>query len=167
MCVPNATAIGSGVKLFSDIFSGISSIADGVDNSKYRSQVAINNAINAQNEGKRLEQLGIEESRKEKIAGIKNANKLAARNAASGFDTTSETNSYAYSDVLNDAYSNAQSVQDNYDYRAKSYFDAADDYLESARRNNKNTNNYLLNFAIQGLGSNKLVSNSWFNNIGG
>ena len=66
MCVPNATAIGSGVKLFSDIFSGISSIADGVDNSKYRSQVAINNAINAQNEGKRLEQLGIEESRKEK-----------------------------------------------------------------------------------------------------
>ena len=168
MCVPYLSALGTGVKAVSSVLGQVSSISQNISESNYRTQVAINNAESAKNEALRQRQLGIEEARQEKISGLQEANKLAARNAASGLDISGQTSSLGYDDVLNNAGSNAKSIQDSYNLKSESYMEQANSYLESAKINKKNTKNYLLNYALTGLGDAGMAASSWYDkNEGG
>ncbi len=164
MCITNASAIGNILEFAASAFTNINSVVTNVNESKYRSQVAINNAKTAENEARRIQQLGIQEARSEKIAGIRNANLIAAKNASSGLDIYGTTSSYQYLDAINEANSNAKNILDSYDYKAQSYFDKANDYAENARLSIKNANNYLLNTAAVSLGQFGSVAKKWDSN---
>ncbi len=164
MCTPTDAikSVGQTLKFVSNIFTPINTVVSVANDAKYKTQVAINNAKSAENEAMRLQQLGIEESRREKIIGIQNANKLLAQNAAGGMDISSGTNSYAYQDVIDSAYSDAQNTLNDYEYQAQSYFNQANDYISDANYDIASTNNYLLNYAVTGLGNAGLATKEWF-----
>ena len=134
-----------------------------IKNSNYRTQVALNNAQNAKSEALRQKQLGIEEARKEKIEGIKKVNAIKAKSASSGFDTDSYTNSLNYTDTLNEAYSNAETIEKNYNQKAGNYMEQANAYLGQAgyiQDNRPKTTN--TGFILKALGESKLASNNWY-----
>ncbi len=160
MCTPSA--ISNSINVAANIFGQVNTISNVVNESNYRTQLAINNAESAKNEALRQKQLGINKARREKLLGIRQASTLAAKNAASGLDISSETNYYGYEDIIDTAYSNAQTIQDNYDLKADSYMEKANSYLDSARMNNKSTKNYLLNYALTGLGDAAAAASNWY-----
>ena len=72
-----------------------SSIQNDNQQLKYQTQIAINNAKQAQNEALRQKQIGIDEARLEKIKGMQKLNSQIAKNSANGFSDASSSNSIA------------------------------------------------------------------------
>lgn len=163
MCTGDPSSILSGIASIAGIINKVNDVNQTVQEQDYRAQVAINNAKTAENEALRQRQLGIDESRREKILGFQEANKMAAKNAASGFNVSSETMTYGYNDVLSSAYSNAESIKEAYELNAQSYDDQAKSYYESASLAKENAKNYLLNSALVGLGQASLAASDWYN----
>ena len=174
MCVPGISAsassadnplITAGERIFSAVSEGSSSILPFVSSKKnyeYRRRVAINNANLAYREGLRQKQLGIEQSRVEKISGFKEANKLLAKNSASGLDVASQNNALAYQDLLNASEINADLKQREYDYSANDYFNKANQYLNSADEAMFDYNQSVFDNSLNALGRLNKVSNVWF-----
>lgn len=165
MCVPTATISTIGNVLLSsanEIAPTILNYSSQKNAHEYRTQVAINNAKSAQNEALRQRQLGINESRLERISGIKEANKLKVQNSASGFDINSDTNLYSYKDTLNQSESSANAIKNNYELSANSYFNQANSYLAQAKQNQRDYNNSLFSTALNGLGSVNKVAQNWY-----
>ena len=117
------------------VFGAANDIYNERKENKYRTQIAINNAKNAQNEALRQKQMGIEKSRIEKIAGMQKMNNKIAKDSASGFDLNSLTNQYNYSDILSSSDESAKNIQNEYNQAAENYFRTANSYLNEA--NNK------------------------------
>lgn len=165
MCSP--AGIGA-FGIFDTVLSGVNSISDFKNeqrNSQYRIQAAMNNAKAASNEALRQKQLGIDEARKEKLQGLAQANQLKARNSAQGFQVDSLTSNQNYQDILKDASNNAETIKSNYDLKADSYFDTANNYLYDAKVQQKNYTRNLFNNAINGLKTTTSVATSWYNKL--
>lgn len=159
MCVPGAT---EAVQLAMSIGKTAFEVSQQSRNNDYRSQVAITNAKNAQNEAKKQIQLGIEKSRNEKISGIQKANALLAQNASSNTDAFSQTNLQNFSDIKDISFSNADSIQDGYYAKADTYFSKANSYLYANKVNNQNYKNSLYKTALNSLGNYTQVALDWY-----
>lgn len=153
---------GDAIGLVQSVGSNILSAKAESKNLKYKTQIALNNAKSAQNEALRQQQLGIEEARKEKIEGIKEANLQTAKNAASGLDAASSTSIQNYQDTIDTANANAASVKNQYDLKADSYFDSANSYLNQINEYNNSYNASLYSNAINSLGSVGKVAGKWY-----
>lgn len=165
MCTPNGLLSNSfynAINTINDVGTKVSEYKTNKANYAYRTQVALNNAKMAQNEAMRQKQLGIEKSRVEKIAGIKELNTLKAKNSASNLDLTSETNLQAYQDTLDMSKLNAGSIAKEYDVNAKSYFAKANDYLNEANSYKKEYKNSLWDFSLNSLGGFGQVASEWY-----
>ena len=158
MCVPQI------LDTTSTVTSGLMQVKSASDNYKYKSQIALNNAINAKQEGLIQAQTGIEEARKEKISGLSEANKLLAKNASSGFQIDSLTNKYNYQDIINTSNSNAKNTQEQYDLKADSYFNKAKSYLNQIDSYKKEYKSNLFKTGANALGSFGQVAESWYEN---
>ena len=163
MCVPTAASVGK------VLFDTVSQIAPEVVNfsqakstQKYRTQLAINNAKNSQNEALRQRQIGINEARIQKISGINDASKLKAINSSSGFDVNSKTNLYSFQDVIEDSNSKAANIIDNYNLKSDSYFSQANSYLSQAREQQKAYNSSLFASSMNSLGNFTKVAKDWY-----
>jgi len=133
----------------------------------YRTQIAINNIKNAQNEGRRQQQLGIEKSRSEKIAGLRQAQDIVAQNAANGFISNSGTNYLQYEDVVDDAYQNANSAINQYNSNADVYFKKANSYLNDLNTQIKAYNSNLIKNNYNSLGNYYKVAKNWYSDVWG
>jgi len=134
------------------------------NNNEYRVKVAQNNATIANSEGLRQKQIGINKSRQEKIAGIKEANRLKAVNSASGFDLNSSTAMQNYGDILNLSKIDADITKSQYDTSANSYFQQANSYLSQANLYNEQYNNSVFSNTLNALGKTAKVASNWFDN---
>ncbi len=162
MCTPNTFSAITPLGIFNtatSVVSGISNIKNEKRNLKYKTQIAINNAKAANNEALRQNQLGIEQARKEKIEGIKNMKTQMAKNASNGFDMNSNTNLQSYQDTINNANSNAETIKNDYSFKADSYFDKARDYLGNIKQYRNDYNSSVFQTALGGA---QKVANSWF-----
>lgn len=126
----------------------------------YRTSLAINNMKEAKNQAYAQNQLGIEEARKQKIAGLRAASDIMAQNASGGFSVNSGNNLFNYEDTIDSSYSNALESQKTYSISADSYFKKAGDYLNDAK--NYQSQKKKLGFAQTALGATKQVANRWF-----
>lgn len=131
-------------------------------NNEYRVRLALNNAQIAQNEAYRQRQLGIENSRKERIEGIQEANKLKAQNSASGIDLTSKSISVGYEDVLNGSKINADLTKNQYELNSKRLFEESKTYVNQVHAYNNQYNNSLFSNTLNALGKTSKVASSWF-----
>ena len=132
---------------------------------EYRAQIAKNNIQNSVNEARKQQQLGIDKSREEKIEGLKNANRLKAQNAASGFDINSTTNNLNYSDILNTAQANADNIQTRYNENADNYFQRANSYITNYNMNSS-INQEKNDLFATALGSVSKVAKNWYSKGG-
>lgn len=163
MCVPSVASVGK------ILFDAVSQVAPDVVNfskekatQKYRTQLAINNIQTAQNEALRQRQLGINESRLQKIQGINDASKNRAITSASGFEVDSQTNLYSYKDIIDTSNANAKNIKNNYELKADSYFNQANSYLTQAHEQQKAYNSSLFNSTLSSLGSFSKVASDWY-----
>lgn len=164
MCTFNS-AIAKGIFEVASVGSEIiSGQKQAKSNNEYRVQLALNNAQNARNEAYRQKQLGIDNSRKEKIEGIREANKLKARNSANGIDVASVSSNNAYEDVLNDSAINADLIKNQYELSSNNLFEQSKSYVNQAKAYNNNYNNSLFSNALNALGKTSKVASSWFDN---
>lgn len=174
MCTPNTFLPTESSNLLNSVFKGVgvaNTIASTLSdyktyktNAAYRTQITLNNAKNAQNEANRQRQLGIEQSRVQKIKGIQEANLLKAKNSASGLDLMSQTNKYAYQDAYNMANLNALSTKKEYENQAINYFNQANSYLNQAYQSNKQYNQTIFDYSLNALGKFNQVANQWYEN---
>lgn len=162
MCTFGATVakgIFDAVSVGADI---ISEQKQAKSNNEYRVQLALNNAQIAQNEAYRQKQLGIENSRKEKIEGIQQANKLKAQNSASGIDIASQSANVGYEDIINSSKINADLTKNQYELSSNKLFEQSNAYVSQARAYNNQYNNSLFSNALNALGKTSKVASSWF-----
>lgn len=162
MCVPSANLAGS---ILNTAISGaktISEVSNMKSNYAYQTQIALNNAKNAQNEALRQKQLGIEKSRLEKISGLQEVNKLKAINAANNLDMMSGTSQLSYQDVQDSANNSANSIKSSYDAASESYFARANSYLETAKNYKKEYNKSIFNYSLNALGKMNQVASEWY-----
>ncbi|MBQ8848479.1 MAG: hypothetical protein IJ003_05995 [Candidatus Gastranaerophilales bacterium] len=138
-----------------------SSIQNDNQQLKYQTQIAINNAKQAQNEALRQKQIGIDEARLEKIKGMQKLNSQIAKNSANGFDAYSQTNIENYSDIYSDTLNSANAVKNNYDNSAIDYFQTANEYLNQAKQTKKQYNSNLFKKGMTYLGQFNKVADSW------
>lgn len=169
MCYPsggvgvNTPGIGNLLfNLTSSLASNATEYYANKDNLKYRTQIALNNAKNAQNEALRQKQLGIDSARLEKIEGIRAANILKAQNSATGLDVSSQTSKYSYEDVYQQADINANLARKEYDLNSSAYFRQANNYLNEVNNYQKSYNNALFNNALNALGKTQKVAEEWY-----
>ena len=163
MCVP--TIVETTLKAGEMVFSAGSSVLGLYDNAKtqeYRTQVAIANAKNSANEASYQKQLGIEESRKQKLEGQRQASEQMAQAGAMGFDINSDTSLMNFQDTIDFANNEAQETEDKYDLISKQYLDKVNDYLTSANISTDSYNSNLYSKAINYLGSTNWVSKNWY-----
>lgn len=163
MCVP--TIVGTALKASEVAFGVGSSVFDLYNNSKnqeYRTQAAIANAKNSINEANYQRQQGIEESRKQKLEGQKQASEQMAQAGAMGFDVNSNTNIMNFQDTIDFANSEAQETKDKYDLISQQYLDKANEYLNDANISTSNYNSNLYSKAINYLGSTNKVAQGWY-----
>ena len=161
MCVPGVSAFDN-VQGIIGVASTVGDFVQERKENKYRTQVAVNNAKNAQNEALRQKQMGIEKAREEKIAGIEQKNRQIAINSAGGFDAMSGTNQYSYQDIKDKANSSAISAQKSYNLQADSYFDTANSYLKQANEYNRSYNASFFQNSLQYLGNASKVAQNWY-----
>lgn len=169
MCVPSAavTGVSSAFQMFDSATSAISAVSDfktNRENYAYRTQIALNNAKEAQNEAMRQTQLGIEKSRLEKIQGLREVSKLQAQNSASGLDMASQTSSLAYQDAMDLSSQSANTIKKEYDTKAKSYFSQASSYFSEAQTYQNQYNKSLFDYSLNALGKMSTVASNWYNN---
>ena len=163
MCYAAIPAIISAATATIGTMASIDKANQEIKNSNYRTQIALNNAQSAKSEALRQKQLGIEEARKEKLEGIEKINSLKAKNASSGFDLESYTNNINYSDTLNNTYSNAETIEQNYNQQAQNYIDKANSYLgEAGYIQDNKPKTTTGGFILKALGESKLASNNWY-----
>ncbi len=124
-------------------------------NNEYRAQIAINQINNSRKEAQRQIQLGIEESRAEKIKGLKAVSQMAAKNASNGFDAFSGTNLNNYQNVFDEHKENAKNIMDSYNYNAEKYSNQAQSYKNEFINESSNYNS---------LGSTLKAAQRWYNN---
>ena len=128
----------------------------------YRTSLALNNMKEAEKEGQLQKQLGIEEARKQKIAGLKRADDLMAQNASSGFNSDSGNNLLGYEDSLNSSYQEAYDIQQAYNIRADNYFEKANSYLNDAKSYQKQKKDLKRGVVMNALGNSTQVAKRWF-----
>lgn len=162
MCVPSANLTGSILNTAISGAKAIGEVSNMKSNYAYQTQIALNNAKNAQNEALRQKQLGIEKSRLEKISGLQETNKLKAINAANNLDMMSQTAQLSYQDVQDSANNSANSIKSSYDAVSESYFARANSYLETAKNYKKEYNKSIFNHSLNALGKMNLVANEWY-----
>jgi len=164
MCTPGASlkGVGTALGLVQDIGGNMLSAKAEAKNYKYKTQIAINNAKSANAEALRQKQLGIEEARKEKIEGIKQANLQTAKNAAGGMDITSTTSKQNYRDSIDTANNNALETKNQYNLKADSYFDNARSYLNEIDGYKTSYKNSMFNNSINSLNSVHSVADNWY-----
>jgi len=165
MCVPGAV---QAVQLVTNAATGIGkTILDynqQTKNNEYRTQVAINNITAAQNEAKRQSQIGIEKSREEKIEGLKRANSLLAKNAASNTNVFSGSNFLNYQDEQNLSFNNAQNILDSYNQKSASYYQRARNYYNNYQQSQKQYKSSMMKSALNSLGNYTKVASNWYSN---
>lgn len=135
------------------------------DAMKYQTQAAIANSKKAQNLMYSNIQEGINQSRIEKLKGIKEKNLKMANSAKSGFSINSTTNQYDYNDSLLLSNTNAKTIKNSYNSRALDYMNRANSYIDDANfdidryntANNFSKFNYLTD-----VGS---VAYGWYENV--
>ena len=163
MCVPGAQEIA---KIATTV--GMIAAKTAINNreikkeAEYRAQVAINNIKNSQNEAQTQQQIGIEKSREEKISGMKKASMVLAKNASSGADTIYDTNYQNYLDEIEASNNSAQSIIDEYNLKADSYFQKANDYYLDYQNQRKQYKNSFMKNALNSLGSFSSVASNWY-----
>lgn len=162
MCVPSANLAGSILNTAISGAKAIGEVSNMKSNYAYQTQIALNNAKNAQNEALRQKQLGIEKSRLEKISGLQEVNKLKAINAANNLDMMSGTSQLSYQDIENSANISANSIKSAYDATSESYFARANSYLETAKNYKKDYNKSIFNYSLNALGKMNQVANEWY-----
>ena len=163
MCVPEAIqAASSAINTATSITKTVLDMNHQTKNNEYQAQIAINNIKNAQNEAKRQTQIGINEARREKISGIRKANEVLARNAASAADSVSGSAFLNFNNTLNEGFSASKEIQDEYNYRAGKYYEKANDYAYNFKISEKNYKNSLYNTALNSLNSFSNVAASWY-----
>ncbi len=140
----------------------LSNLKNERSNAKYQMQTAYQNALNAKRQGQQTLQEGIENSRKEKIKGLQQANLEKAKAAASGFDSNSGTNLLNYQDTIDTANTNARITQENSAAQAGSYFKQANSYLDTARNIKHDYNEGLFGKAMSYLQSENSVAAQWY-----
>lgn len=128
---------------------------------KYQTQIAINNAKQAQNEAFQQKQIGIDEARLEKIKGLRQVNEQIAKNSSSGFDVNSLTNQLNYGDILTTANNSSSLVKSKYFQNANSYLQSANSYLDKAKQIKKEYNDNLFEKGMTYLGQFGKVADSW------
>ena len=161
MCIPGASAFEH-IQSAMNLASTINEVQTQKKEAKYRTQIAINNAKNAQNEALRQKQMGIEESRKEKVLGIQEANKKLVQNASNGFSALDGTNQFLYQDIHNQADYKSDKITSLYNLRADSYFNKANDFLNQANKYSKDYNSSMFQKGMQYLGNVNKVAQNWY-----
>jgi len=131
---------------------------------KYRTSLALNNMEEEKQEGYAQRQLGIEEARKQKLAGLRKSAELMAQNASSGFAVDSGNNLYSYEDTINSSYQDAFDVQHARNIRADNYFDKARQYLNEAKSYQSEKKKLSKHSFINALGNTGQVASRWFSN---
>ena len=106
--------------------------------------------------------MGIDKARDERIAGIKAASAVLAQNSSGGFDVNSDTNFLNYIDTRNSAFSNAKSIEDEYNSKAQNYYSKANNYLNNYNISKKSYKQSLVKSAINSLGNYTKVASSWY-----
>jgi len=144
------------------IIPSINNYNEQKSNLNYRTALALKNMEDSKNQAYAQKQLGIEEARKQKIAGIKEANDIMTQNASGGLNVFSGNNFYNYEDTIENAYSNAKSTQNSYDVRADNYFENAKSYLNEAKSYKKQKKSLGWNLAATALGQTNTVAKKWF-----
>lgn len=160
MCIPEV--VGATISTVTGITSKAIQINQQSKEFKYRQQLAINNAKNANNEALRQKQLGIDESRKEKILGLKEASRQKAINSAGNFNLNSETLNFGQNDILNQYNNQAKAIENSYNLKSDYYFNQANSYLNQANQTNKSYKNYVFNTSINSLNELSQVSQEWY-----
>ena len=163
MCIPDVGAFQQ-IQGVINLASAANKINTEKQENKYRTQIAINNAKNAQNEALRQKQMGIDASRQEKIQGIQEVSKKRVQSASGGFSSLDGTNQFIYQDVLSGANFEAQKVKNSFDLKADSYFDKANEYLNQASKNTKDYNTLVFQKGMQYLGNANKVAQNWYQN---
>ena len=133
-------------------------------NNEYRTRVALNNAKIAQDEALRQKQLGIEQSRLEKISGIQDANKQKALFGASNLDVDSFSNQLNYQDNLSFSDYKSNLIEGEYNKKAQSYINQANSYLNQTQKYQQDYNNSVFQNALNALGKTYKVSSEWYEN---
>lgn len=165
MCTFETSAISGLINGAFNLTNSAMQVQQNKKNHEYRMNVALKNAEISKNNALRQQQLGIDKSRLEKISGIKEANLLKAKNAASGIDLNSTTNQQNYDDMLNQSELNASVAKKEYDFTAQNYFNQANSYLEEANNMNRQYNNSVFQNALNALGKAKKVEHVWYENF--
>ena len=161
MCTPDSNPLGTILNLATGITKEALNYNAERQNNEYKTRLALNNAQIAQNEALRQKQLGIEQSRLEKISGIQEANKQKAISAASNFDVASVTSQINYQDNISMSNYQADVIEEEYNTKAKSYFNQANSYLKQADSYQNQYNNSVFQNALNALGKTAKVSNEW------
>ena len=164
MCEPSTItmAVGAVVSATTAVIAGIETKNQQDRNSEYRKQVAINNIKNADKQAKAAAQEGIEYSRKERLSGIREKNKLISQSAASGFDLNSDTNLLNFDDPIKNSNMNAEYIQDQYKYKSDSYMEKANSYLDEYKNSESNYNSKQYLNALNRLNDTANISLKWF-----
>lgn len=166
MCLPQAAIAAQTILSFSNnINNKFAENKQQVIANEYRAQVAMNNMRNEEDNARSELQKGIEESRKEKIEGMKKASKLLAQNASSGVLATSDTNYMNFEDVTNESNLNAQDILNSYNSKAESHFQRANSYLNNYNQQSTNYNSSLKKNSLNSLGSYMKVASKWYSGM--
>ena len=144
------------------LFNTSNSVLAQKSNNDYRTQVALYNAKQAQNEAHRQQQIGIEKARVQKIEGIYQANNVLAKQSASNLDGTSFNSNLAYQDILDNSNMQSKVVKNEYFSKANDYFKQANSYLNQLNYNQKQYNKNLVYTGLTGLGQTYQVASDWY-----
>ena len=152
-------------KIASVLLNTSADIAIQKNNNDYRTQVALYNAKQAQNEAHRQMQLGIDKSRAEKIAGMQETNQLMAKQGASNFDISSFNSNLEQQDIQYSADLQSDIIKKSYTSSANNYFKQANSYLNLAKSYQAQYNKNLVTSGVKALGESKKVATDWFDQL--
>ena len=162
MCTFESNPLGAILNTTIGITNETLNFIDEKKNNEYRTRVALNNAKIAQSEALRQQQLGIEQSRLEKISGIQEANKLKARFASSNLDVNSLSNQLNYQDNLSFSDYKANLTERSYNATAQNYLNQSINYLNQAKNYQQDYNNSVFQNALNALGKTNKVAGEWY-----
>lgn len=162
MCTADSNPYDTFINIVTGVGTEVLNFNSDKKNYEYRTRLALNNAKIAQNEALRQQQLGIEQSRLEKISGIQEANKQKAISAASNLDVDSLTSQLNYDDNIFMSDYKADVIKKEYDARANSYLNQSNSYLNQAQDLQKQYNDSVFQNALNALGKTTKVSLDWY-----
>lgn len=162
MCVPVVNAVIQGVNAAVSTASTVNKYKETSANAKYQTAAAIANMKAARDTAYEERQKGIEEARKERLAGIQKASLLMAKNAAGGFSVDDGTNLYNQEAILDLYEEEAENTRNKYEFSANKYLKQANNYLNQANQISANAKRDLYSIALTGLGSTTSVAKKWY-----